>query len=492
MATNANQPNRQPESLRDQVRSAVLWRSGAQIVGQIITWSSTFLVIRVLDPQDYGLFAMTQVVLTLLDMLNGYGLSSALIQQKNASRRQFRQLFGMLLLLNGGIALFQFLMAPLAASYFQQPVVADLLRVQALIFLTTPFIALAYTELARRMDFRRQAQVNLVSSLAGALTALAGAYAGLGVWTLVFAPMVLFGGRAIGMTLMARTLMWPSFDFRGAGAIAKFGGLMAAGQIFWFLQSQADVLIAGRSLDPHWLGIYTTSLFLTQIFVAKFVPPLNDVAFSAYSRIQADKGAVANAFAKSARIILLAAMPFYCGLAATAEPVVGVVLGEKWLEAVPFVRLLALAMPFMTLQILFAPAANARGHPGVSLRTNAIGAAILPVAFLVGIQWGITGLALAWVGAYPLYCAITAQRTLPLIGLRARDLLRAIAPPILAALAMALVVTLIDRALPAMGDFERLLILVPSGGAIYLAWLTLFARDLLAECIGLVRRRPAG
>ena len=66
---------------------------------------------------------------------------------------------------------------------------------------------------------------------------------------------------------------------------------MAAGQLFWFLQSQADVFIAGRQFSAHDLGIYTTSLFLTQIFVSKFVPPLNEVAFSAYARIQHDRDA---------------------------------------------------------------------------------------------------------------------------------------------------------------------------------------------------------
>lgn len=134
------------------------------------------------------------------------------------------------------------------------------------------------------------------------------------------------------MTWAARSLMWPSFDFRGAGGMARYGGLMAAGQLFWFVQSQADVFIAGRLFDPHWLGIYTTSLFLTQILVQKFIPALNEVAFSAYSRMQHDAAGATIAFAKSVRLIMVAAMPFYLGLAATAEPLVHVALGEKWID----------------------------------------------------------------------------------------------------------------------------------------------------------------
>ena len=149
--TTAQSPNQGRESLRNQVRSAVIWRSGTQILGQIIAWASTFLVIRMLDPTDYGLFAMTQVILVLLNMLNGYGLASAIIQKPDVDDRTVRQLFGMLLLLNLGLGAVQFLMAPLAAAYYRQDVVADLLRVQSLLYIATPFIALPYALLARAM-----------------------------------------------------------------------------------------------------------------------------------------------------------------------------------------------------------------------------------------------------------------------------------------------------------------------------------------------------
>lgn len=482
-------PNQGLESLKDQVRSAVIWRSGTQILGQLLTWGSTFVVIRVLSPADYGLFAMTQVVLVLLNMLNGYGLASALIQRSDAGRQAQRQLFGMLILLNLALGAIQFACAPFAAAYYRQPMVADLLRVQALLYIATPFIALPYALLSREMDFRKQAQVNFASGVAGAVTALAGAWAGLGVWTLVAAPIALFGVRAIGMTWAARSLMWPSFDFRGAGDIARYGGVMATGQIFWFLQSQADVFIAGRLFDPHWLGIYTTSLFLTQIFVSKFVPPLNEVAFSAYARIKDDRAAMAAAFVKSARIIFVVAMPFYLGLAVTAQPLVEVVLGPKWHEAAPVVHWLALAMPMMTLQTLYAPASDAVGRPGIGARNGATGALLLPAAFLIGVHWGIMGLVAAWFAAYPLYLAVSTWRTLPVIGVRLRDLVDGLSAPVIAATGMVVIVALVARFLPPMPALAQLALLVATGAAAYAGWLALFARDTLSEVVALVRNR---
>ena len=292
------------------------------------------------------------------------------------------------------------------------------------------------------------------------------------------------------MTIAAKSLVWPSFDFRGAGSLAKYGGMMAAGQLFWFFQSQADVFIAGRHFSPHMLGIYTTSLFLTQIFVSKFVPPLNEVAFSAYARIQHDTEAVATAFARSVRIIMIAALPFYFGLAATAEPLVLTVLGDKWAETIPVVHLLALAMPFMTLQVLLQPACDARGRPGIGVRNGAIGAVILSVGFLVGVRWGPDGLAMAWIVAYPIYLGVSLWRSLPVIGTNIRAIADAIAPALLAALAMALAVVLVDSILPPLHPLPRLTILVATGALVYAAWLLLFARGVVRELIAIVRKRP--
>jgi O-antigen/teichoic acid export membrane protein len=487
--TVAANPGSDTSALRQQVRSAVIWRSGTQIFGQLLTWAVTFLVIRILNPADYGLFAMTQVILVLLNMLNGYGLASALIRREDAGRHAQRQLFGMLILLNFSLGAIQFLAAPAAAAYYRQPIVADMLRVQAILYLITPFIALPQALLSRAMDFKHTAKVNFVSALVGAAVALTGAYSGWEVWTLIAAPIALFATRGIGMTIAAKSLMWPSFDFRGAGDIARYGAVMGAGQMFWFAQSQADVFIAGRLFDPHTLGIYTESLFLTQVFVSKFVPPLNEVAFSAYAKMKEDRAAVANAFAKSARLIMVVAMPFYLGLAATAQPLVETVLGPKWMEAVPVVHWLALAMPMMTLQVIYAPASDACGRPGISARNSMTGAILLPAGFLVGVHWGLMGLVAAWFVTYPLYLAISTWRTLPVIGVTTRQLIEAIQPPVVAAVAMAVIVTLIDDILPTMPAPSHLLILIACGAVAYCGWLFTFARKEITEVIALVRNR---
>lgn len=479
-------------SLASQVRTAVIWRSGSQIGTQIVSWASTLIVIRLLAPEDYGLFAMASVMLVLLNTMNGWGLASALIREEHVSEERLRQTLGMLVLLNGGLALIQFMAAPLVAMWFEQPMVAQLLRVQSLLYLAVPFCALPHAILSRRMDFRRPAQVRLAAALAGAGTALTGALSGWGVWTLVAAPLAMILTEAVGMTWAARAPIRPSFRFAGAGHIAGFGGVMTATQLFWFVQSQADVMIAGRVLDPHSLGVYTTGLFLAQLLAAKFVPPINEVAYAAYARQHADGSAAdegAGALLATIRLVMLIALPAYAGLAVVAPALVPVLLGEKWRGIVPLLPILSTAMAMMTLQILFAPATNARGVPMAALRITVIGSVVMPLAFFTGSHFGVIGFAWGWVGGMAVLTAATIRLSGPILGLGLGALARAVLPPAVAALAMAGLIALVLRWLPPVPDLLALAIAVPLGVALYGGVLHRIAPERIAEALRFARNR---
>ncbi|MGY6550560.1 MAG: oligosaccharide flippase family protein [Erythrobacter sp.] len=333
-------------------------------------------------------------------------------------------------------------------AYFQQALVADLLRVQSLIYVTVPFCTLPHAILSRKMDFRRPAQVRLAAAMVGAGTALGMALAGYGVWTLVIAPIAMYLTEGTGMMIAARAQWRPSFRFTGAGHIAGFGGMMTVTQLFWFIQSQADVMIAGRVLDAHLLGVYTTGLLLAQLLAAKFVPPINEVAFAAYSR-QQQRG---------------------------PEPV---------LATIRLVLLIA-------LQILFSPATNARGLPKVAMQISMLGAVIMPSAFLIGSGWGIHGFAWGWVGGMAVLTLATAIYSGRVLGLTASGLSQAISPLVFAAAMMGGCVFLVRTMLPPMSALAQLALLVPLvplGAAIYGAVLMAIAPDRLAEALRFARNR---
>lgn len=487
----------EPREFHDRVKSAVFWRSGTQILSQLVSWGATLAVIRILEPSDYGLFAMTSVVLVFLNFLNGYGFVSALIQSETVEPIRIRQAFGMLILLNAALAAIQFFaVAPLAAHYYGELVIAEMLRWQSLIYLSTPFLILPEAMLTRNLDFKKPAVVNLTSAVVGAVVALGLATQGQGVWTLVFAPIAIFWTRAIALMLVTRFWVRPSFNFTGAGTIFTFGTAMLVAHGFWIIQSQGDIFIAGRTFDNHDLGLYAEALFLTQIFATKFVPPLNEVAFPAYARLQNDKAALARGFLKAVRVIMFISCPLYLGMAVTAQPLVDVVMGPKWSEAAPLVAILALAMPVMTLHILFAPALNALGLPHIVMRNAIFGAVLMPSVYLFAVQFGAQGLAWGWLVAFPILLAFTIFQARPHIRYSLRALAASVLPGFTAAVTMAGLVWSIDHILllqlwPEIAAILRLAVLTTAGASVYFAMMWFGARGTMREVVDLVIRRKA-
>jgi O-antigen/teichoic acid export membrane protein len=414
-----------------------------------------------------------------------------LIQAKDIDERRIGQVFGLLIVSNVTLAIAQLIMASHAASYYGQPQVADMLRVQALLYATTPFIALPSALLARRLEFRQQALINLVCSMISAGVALTLAWNGYGVWALVWAPIALFAARGLGLTIASGGLVWPIFNFRGARDIVSFGTALTLCQLFWIIQSQSDIVIAGRSFDPHNLGLYSEALFLTLIFTGRFIPPLNDVALPAYSELANAGKSLAPAFLSSARVIMLVAAPFYVGLSMTAGPLVEIFFGPKWLEMIPIVAGLAIVMPAMALQIVCSPTTNAMGKPGIYLLTSVAGAVIMPICYLYGVGYGPMGLVRAWHVAAPLLLLATLLVTLPAIGARPIDLILALLPVAIACAGMAAVVYALDSVLPGLSAPLHLGILALAGATTYFAMLWFLWPDILRSAWAMLRKPKA-
>ncbi len=476
-------------SFATRVRSAVAWRWGAQVAAQIITWTSTFLVVRLLDPTDYGLFAMSQVVVTALAFLNGQSFATSIVQTAHLDDRRVGQVFGMLLLANFTLATIQFAVAPAAAAYFEEPIVADMLRVQAAIFLTIPFIALPSEWLARGLEFRKQGQVNMISALVGAMIALVLAWLGWGVWALIYSGLSIFVTRAIGLMIAARLWIKPIFNPAGAWDLLTYGGTLTLCQLFWIIQSQSDVVIAGRLLETYDLGLYSQALFLALIVTGRFIPPINEVALAAYSELHRANKPLGPYFLKTARLVMMVSAPAYIGLSLTSDSAILVLMGEKWTGLIPILSGLAIVMPAFALQLICAPVTNAMGRTRVYLFTSICGAVIFPCVFLWSIGGGPIGLVHAWWVAAPMLCAITLTATLPRIGVTPMALIGALTPIALSCAFMTVAVIMAQRLIPIESPLLALATYAVIGAGIYGATFWFGYHSIVRETWALLRNK---
>jgi O-antigen/teichoic acid export membrane protein len=191
---------------------------------------------------------------------------------------------------------------------------------------------------------------------------------------------------------------------------------------------------------------------------------------------------------------MLVTCPIYLGMAATAEPFVATLLGQKWLETAPIMAILAFTMPVMTLQILFHPILNAIGLPHISIRTPMAGAVIMPITFFIAAPFGTAGLAAGWLVALPLLLAFTVYNAKPHVGFTVGELFKAVMPSLFAAIIMAIAVGLVDhygimRIWPDIWAAVRLCLLAAIGAAVYAGLSWMIARETCIEVFNALRRK---
>jgi O-antigen/teichoic acid export membrane protein len=276
----------------------------------------------------------------------------------------------------------------------------------------------------------------------------------------------------------------PIFSIRGTRDMVMFGGNVTVTRILWFWYSQADVIIAGRLLGKDLLGVYSVAMHLANLPAAKLSALVNQVAFPAFASIQQDRERYAAHFLLAMRLLSFLVFPALWGMSSVAPELVRVVLGSKWEDAVVPLQLLALIMPVHMFAPFMNTAATGMGRADVSAKQVLTAVVVMPAAFLIGIHWGLVGLALSWVIAFPVVFAVAIRLFVPIVGLRARDVLGAMAPAMVACSGMYLVVTAVRAAFgQAMTDVALLTMLVLSGAAAYAGFTAIFNRAGVREII---------
>jgi teichuronic acid exporter len=280
--------------VRSLVISGLRWSAGAKLGGQLVSWASTIVVMRLLNPNDYGLMAMAWVFIFFCRLLNELGLGSAVVQAKELSEHQLRQVFGLVILFNVILTGLLIAASPAIAWFFDEQRLVNMVIVLAL---QLPVMALAVVPeavLVREMNFRAPAVVSVASDVTAAVIALALAFLGFGVWTLVLSNLAGVFTRTIGFNIASPYLKRPSFRFTEFAAMAKFGGYVTANRILWYVYSKSDTFIVGKMMGKTLLGYYSVALELASLPLAKVGSIVNQVALPAYSRIQDDRTKVRN------------------------------------------------------------------------------------------------------------------------------------------------------------------------------------------------------
>lgn len=476
-------------TLRTQVLAALKWTLLGRTSTQIASWVVTILVMRTLLPSDYGLLAMATIFTGLFALLAEIGLGSSVVQAKNVSERQLRQILGATLLANLGAALLLcLLIAPLAAAFFDEPRLQPAMQVLALQFLPAAFTVVPNALLDRALEYRGRAFVDFSSQISGAALTLVLAYSEQGHWALIWGPLLAALLRAVQLNIVMPFKHWPSFDFEGMGPMLRFGRDVAANQLVYYGFSQADSLIVGRLLGQQLLGIYSVSMNLASMPASRVASVLNQVAFPAMSRVARDGGAVRQYIIRSVRGVSFVSFPVMWGMASVVPELVLGLLGERWLAAIPPMAIISLMMPLRVLGPILHASLQSVGRADVSFRNTCTTAVLMCGAFIGGCQFGLIGVAASWVIVFPCVFVINVKRASKHLSVELLEFLSAMSRPALASAFMCAII-LIGRLGLIQPPLVSLVVLVALGGAAYTLASLLFNRVGVAELREMLSRR---
>jgi O-antigen/teichoic acid export membrane protein len=382
--------------LKTSVISGIKWLAFSKAVIQLFRWLSTFWVIRLLDPKDYGVMAIAEIMAALLVSVNYLCIGNAIIRFKAVSKPIINTLFTCCLIT--GVILFslQFFSAEYFAQFYQTPEAAMVLQIIAITYLIECFNVKPMALMAKDLKFKQLAKIDLIVGLSMPTTVLICAYMGMGYWALAIGHIV----NAVMKTLIANiiypTVMQLGFRFKRTLPLLKFGFKNTLTSVIAQLNSSLDFIIGGYYLTPSQIGIYQVGLQISFIPLRKISPELRRISFPSFSKVKQDKKKVVLYYLKSTRLISFLVFPIFWGISSISEVMVGTILGDKWINASEIIMFLCLFLPLKLLTEMTNSMLNALGEAGFLLISSIFSLIVFLISIFMFLDYGLIGLCYSW------------------------------------------------------------------------------------------------
>ncbi|UOQ50810.1 lipopolysaccharide biosynthesis protein [Hymenobacter cellulosivorans] len=374
----------------------VKWSTAATILTAIMQVGYTAIMARLLTPAAFGVVALANVVLRFGGYFAQMGMEQAIIQKQELTREDVRAAFTASVLLGivfGGLLI---LLAPLSVYIFHEPEVVPVAQALALSLLLTGLSATALSLLRRTMQFRTLALVEVSSyivSYGGVGVSMA--LSGYGVWSLVAASVA--QGLLVGLLayLVTRHSVVPLLSWAHYQPLWSYGSRISLISFLEFIGSSLDTLIIGRVLGTALLGVYNRAWMLVSLPMYMLTTSVSKVIFPAFSQVQADADRLRKVYLSSVTLVAAFILPTAAGMMVAAPELVYSLLGPKWGDSIPLLRVMSFTSSLMLLTMFGGIVSDARAR----LREKTIiilqYLLILPGLFWLLHGWGLMGYALA-------------------------------------------------------------------------------------------------
>jgi PST family polysaccharide transporter len=481
-----------PRSLRGLVLGGLAWKGVSQVIAQGSRLAVGIILAYLLTPAQFGVAGMALAISSLAAIFADPALGAALVRMPTITEEDRSTVFWTnaavgLLCTVVGVAL-----SGVVAGFYGEPSVMPLFAVESTTFFLIGLSTIQAAILRREMSFRSLELREIGSTLAGAAVGISMAFAGFGAWAII--------AQSVSTTGISTLLLWvlspwrPRFIFsrESLRETGSFGIKMFASRALASVNGNADNILVGRFLGMASLGLYAFAYNLMYTPITRITVPIQDVLVPAFARVQEDKERLAQAWLRGNRALAAVMVPAMLGMIVVAPDLVRGVFPHRWAGAAPVVQLLCCAGLIQCLQTLQLSVLQATGHAGTVLRFMIVSTTLNVTAFVLGLRWGIIGVAACFAVSRTLALPLVTIMTTRIVGLSAAQIVRSLLGVFQASAVMfATVLGTRLLLLHSIGPALRVAVIVPLGIVAYASYSWWRVPEIMVELRGLRSRTKA-
>ncbi len=468
------------------VFSSFFWRFAERIGAQGVAFIVSIVLGRILDPEMYGTIALVTVFTTILNVFVDSGLGSALIQKKDADDLDFSSVFYFNILVCCALYLLVFFAAPLIAQFYNDITLTPIIRVPSLTLVISGVKNVQQTYVSKTMQFRRFFFATLGGTIGAAVIGIYMAYEGYGVWALVAQQVF---NTAVDTIVLWITVKWrpkKMFSWKRLKGLLSYGWKLLVSALLDTGYNELRQLIIGKKYTTADLAFYNRGRQFPHLIVNNVNSSINSVLFPTMSQAQDDKKRVKEMTRRAIKTSTYIMAPLMMGMAFCAEPIIRLLLTEKWMEAVPYMRIFCITFMFYPIHTANLNAIKAMGRSDIFLKLENL-KKVVGLALLLSTMWfGVMAMAYSLLLSTFFSMLINSWPNRKLLHYKYEDQMKDILPGILLAVFMGACVYPIQ--LLGFNDFVTLLIQVPLGAAIYVAGSKLLKLEAFVYLLDMIKQ----
>lgn len=358
--------------LKQKTKIGIIWNILEKIAVQGIGFVLNIILARLLTPHDYGTVGMLTIFLTFSNVFIDSGFSRALIQKQDRTEKDYSTVLIFNIAISIFIYIILFFASPAIAQFYKTPELLQLQRVFFLVIILNSLTVVQNAQLQINVDFKHIAIINSFSVIISGIIAIIAAYNGLGPFALVIQTLSKALISAIMFWIIGKWVPKTGFSKKSFKNLFGFGSKLLVSGLLSTTITNVYNLVIGKVYNPTSLGYYTRAQQFPEITSGTIASVLNTTTFPLMSSLQNNKDELANTLKKLIKMTSMIVFPAMIGLACLSEPIILVLLGEKWLPASKLLFWISLSYIFTPLSILNMNVLNAIGRSDLFLKIDLV------------------------------------------------------------------------------------------------------------------------